>query len=90
MKSDFNPIKGDLVFKRTEEEIRECEKCKNDILYFAEKYCKLMTPEGIKNVSLRNFQKKYLKYLEENSISLKRKRLSKKNDMVHFCNKCRS
>ena len=55
-------LKGDLVFERTKEEIKEWLKCKNDILYFAEKYCKLMTPEGIKHVYLRDYQKKYLSY----------------------------
>ena len=52
-------LKGDLVFQRTPEEIEEWKRCKNDILYFAEKYCKLMTPEGIRHISLRDYQKKY-------------------------------
>jgi hypothetical protein len=63
-------LKGDLVFDRTEEEIKEWFKCKNDILYFAEKYCKLMTPEGIKNISLRPYQKRYLQHLEKNRLSI--------------------
>lgn len=63
-------LKGDLVFQRTQEEIDEWVRCKNDILYFAEKYCKLMTPEGIKNVHLRKYQKKYLKHLEECQLSI--------------------
>ena len=74
----FNPfyeknsklLKGDLVFERTDEEIKEWIKCKNDISYFVEKYCKLMTPEGIKNVKLRDYQKKYLKHLEDNRLSI--------------------
>lgn len=53
-------IKGDLVFDRTPEEVKEWLKCKNDISYFVEKYCKLMTPEGIKNVKLRDYQKSIL------------------------------
>ena len=53
-------LKGDLVFDRTIDEIQEWFRCKNDIIYFVEKYCKLMTPEGIKNVKLRDYQKKYL------------------------------
>lgn len=63
-------LKGDLVFERTEEEISEWLKCKNDILYFAEKYCKLMTPEGIKNITLRDYQKRYLRHLEQNRLSI--------------------
>lgn len=63
-------LKGDLVFQRTEEEIKEWLKCKNDIVYFVEKYCKLMTPEGIKNVTLRDYQTEYLKHLENNRLSI--------------------
>lgn len=63
-------LKGDLVFERTEEEIVEWLKCKNDILYFAEKYCKLMTPEGIKNVTLRDYQRDYLEHLSKNRLSI--------------------
>lgn len=63
-------LKGDLVFKRTDEEIEEFKRCMNDVLYFAEKYCKLMTPEGIKNITLRDYQTKYLKHLEQNRLSI--------------------
>lgn len=63
-------LKGDLVYERTDEEIDEWIKCKNDIIYFVEKYCKLMTPEGIKNVKLREYQQHYLKHLMENRLSI--------------------
>lgn len=63
-------LKGDLVFKRTDEEVDEFKHCMNDVLYFAEKYCKLMTPEGIKNITLRDYQTKYLKHLEQNRLSI--------------------
>jgi hypothetical protein len=63
-------LKGDLVFDRTQDEIKEWLKCKNDIIYFVEKYCKLMTPEGIKNVKLREYQKNYLKHLEKHRLSI--------------------
>ena len=63
-------LKGDLVFERTEEEIEEWKKCRDDILYFAEKYCKLMTPEGVQHIHLRDYQKKYLRHLEKNRLSI--------------------
>lgn len=63
-------LKGDLVFERTEEEIKEWLKCKNDILYFANTYCKLMTPEGVQHIQLRDYQKKYLRHLEQNRLSI--------------------
>lgn len=68
---DNNPklIKSDLVFERTPYEVEEWKKCKKDILYFASK-CKLMTPEGIKKVKMRNYQEKYLKHLQDNRLSI--------------------
>lgn len=63
-------LKGDLVFERTSEEIEEWIRCREDIIYFANKYCKLMTPEGIKNVEMRDYQKDYLRHLEKNRLSI--------------------
>ena len=63
-------LKGDLVFDRTPEEIQEWLRCKNDIIYFVEKYCKLMTPEGIKNVKLRDYQQNYLNHLMDHRLSI--------------------
>ena len=63
-------LKGDLVFDRTPEEIQEWLRCKNDIIYFVEKYCKLMTPEGIKNVKLRDYQQNYLNHLMNHRLSI--------------------
>lgn len=63
-------LKGDLVFQRTQEEIDEWLRCKEDIIYFVEKYCKLMTPEGIKYVKLRKYQVKYLQHLMDNRLSI--------------------
>lgn len=63
-------MKGDMPFQRTEEENTEFLRCMNDVVYFASKYCKLMTPEGIKNVTLRDYQEDYLKHLEDNRLSI--------------------
>ena len=63
-------LKGDLVFERTKEEVDEWLKCRDDIIYFANTYCKLMTPEGIKNVEMRDYQKDYLRHLEKNRLSI--------------------
>ena len=49
-------LKGDLIYQRTDEEKTEWVKCRNDIIYFVEKYCKLMTPKGIQHVTLRPYQ----------------------------------
>lgn len=65
-----NVLKADLNFHRTDAEIKEWLKCKNDIVYFVEKYCKLKTPEGIKHVTLRDYQVEYLKHLTNNQLSI--------------------
>ena len=68
--NNTNRLKADLVFVRTDEEMEEWLRCKDDILYFANKYCKLMTPEGIQNIKLRDYQKRYLKHLEQHNMSV--------------------
>lgn len=63
-------LKAELVYSRTKEEVEEWIRCKNDILYFANTYCKLMTPEGVKNITLRDYQQNYLRHLENNRLSI--------------------
>ena len=63
-------LKGDLVFQRTAEEIDDWRHCMNDIIHFANKRCKLMTPEGIQHITLRGYQEKYLQHLIENRLSI--------------------
>ena len=63
-------LKSDLVFRRTKEEIAEWVKCKNDIIYFSNTYCKLMTPQGVKNVTMRDYQEDYLRHLANNRLSI--------------------
>lgn len=63
-------LKGDLIYQRTEEEKAEWIKCRNNIIYFVEKYCKLMTPKGIQHVTLRPYQVRYLKHVQDNQLSI--------------------
>ncbi len=63
-------LKADLSFQRTDEEIEEWKKCRDDINYFVEMYCKLMTPDGIQNVTLRDYQVRYLKHVQDNQLSI--------------------
>lgn len=62
--------KADLVYKRTDAEIAEFRHCMQDINYFANNYCKLMTPEGVKNIQLRDYQEKYLTHVQKNRLSI--------------------
>lgn len=63
-------LKGDLIYQRTEEEKEEWMKCYKDVIYFAEKYCKLMTPQGIQHITLRPYQVRYLKHIQNNQLSI--------------------
>lgn len=63
-------LKSDLTFKRTSEEIEEWKKCREDIIYFVERYCKIMTPQGIKKVTLRDYQYDYLRHLQDHQLSI--------------------
>ena len=57
---DTNWRKGGIVYEYSEWEKAEIKKCKGDILYFANKYCYLMTDNGYTNISLRDYQRDML------------------------------
>lgn len=63
-------LKPDLVYSRTDEEKQEWLRCREDIIYFVEKYCKIMTPEGIQHVHLRDYQKEYLELLQKERLTI--------------------
>ena len=56
---------GKILFKHTQAEIQEFEKCANNIVYFVEKYCRFLTDYGRIIVKLRKFQKEILSQLSE-------------------------
>lgn len=68
--NNINLLKPELVFERTDWEINEWARCSTDIIYFANTYCKLMTPEGIQSITLRDYQKDYLQHLIQNKLSI--------------------
>ena len=51
----------------TTKENREEEliRCKNDIVYFANKYCKIITSEGVEDLQLSQLQINQLRQLEK-------------------------
>lgn len=65
-------LKPDLVFVHTKEEADEWKKCANDIFYFIETYAKTMTPLGIRNITLRDYQKRYLQLLLDHQLTIYR------------------
>ena len=63
-------LRADLVYKRTEEEIEDYIRCKEDPVYFASK-CYLKNPAGgLSLVELRDYQIDYLHHLQENPFSI--------------------
>lgn len=60
-----------ITFKLSDDEIQEYIRCKLDIHYFAEKYCKVKTEDGsIQNIKLRDYQKDILDLYTKNRFSI--------------------
>lgn len=64
-------LRADLVYKRTEEEIEDYIKCKEDPVYFASK-CFIMNAEtgGLQPCILRDYQVEYLHHLQNHRFSI--------------------
>lgn len=79
--------KANITYGHTKDELEEYIKCSQDIIYFAEKYCKLKT--GL--VKLRDYQIEYLKALKENRhvVCLKSRQVGITNCnaiyILHYC-----
>jgi hypothetical protein len=54
----------------TPELIEEYIKCKNDIIYFAEHYFKIVTEKGLVLIKLRDYQKEMIKSMSENRFTI--------------------
>lgn len=69
---DGNPNlkKGNIVFNYTDKEIGEIKRCAKDILYFADNYCTVMTDEGLQTITLRPYQREYLKQLQKERFNI--------------------
>lgn len=52
--------KGRVAFQMTPEELEDFKKCRKDIIYFANKYVQLMTPDGIGHIKLYPYQENML------------------------------
>lgn len=67
---DQNFRAAHIHFEMTQYETEEFVKCSEDIHYFAEKYCKILTDEGVDNIKLRKYQKKILKTFKNEQFSI--------------------
>ena len=60
-KKEVGVRRSGLSFRMTPEEVDEYIRCKLDIHYFAEKYCKVKTEDGsVRNIKLRDYQEEIL------------------------------
>lgn len=57
---------ANIVFEYTAEEQSELEKCAADVVYFANNYCFAMTDDGVKKITLRDYQVDVLRDMQEN------------------------
>jgi len=58
---------GNIVFEYTSEEMGEIKKCSEDVIYFANRYCHAMTEDGVKKITLRDYQEDMLKDMQQNN-----------------------
>lgn len=59
--------KIDTQFEFTQDQVLEYARCQDDIIYFIENYCKIITlDDGLQPFKMFEFQKKFIKTLEDN------------------------
>lgn len=74
--------KPNIVFEYKPEEMAELRKCREDIVYFAENYCMIMTEHGVKTVTLYDYQREVVNtYKEHNRVISMQSRQSGKTWM---------
>jgi len=70
-KNEVGVRRSGITFALSEDEIQEYIRCKLDIHYFAEKYCKVKREDGsIGNIRLRDYQKDILDLYTKNRFSI--------------------
>jgi len=62
--------KANIIFEYTPDELEEIRKCKSDVLYFADTYAKVMTDDGINQITLRDYQSEILWSFSTNRFNI--------------------
>ena len=81
---NVNLRKPNLVYDYTQWEADEIAKCANDICYFADTYCMVMTDDGVRKIKLRDYQRAMLRHYANNrfSICLAARQIGKCNSFI--------
>lgn len=81
---NVNLRKANLVYDYTQWEADEIAKCANDICYFADTYCKVMTDDGVQKIKLRDYQRGMLRHYQNNrfAICLAARQVGKCNSFI--------
>lgn len=62
--------RGGILFEYTEYEVEELKKCASDVIYFANTYCNAMTDEGIRKITLRDYQEQILSQYQQHRFNI--------------------
>jgi len=62
--------KSNIVFEYTPAEMDEITRCKADPIYFANKYCQVMTENGIEVIELRDYQEEIISSFKANRFNI--------------------
>ena len=62
--------RGGILYEYTEWEVAEFKKCASDVTYFANTYCNAMTDEGIRKITLRDYQEQILTQYQEHRFNI--------------------
>ena len=65
-----NKRKPLLPFVYSKEEMEELAKCYQDVVYFAENYCKVTTDDGVMHVKMRDYQDNMLHNFQKNRFNI--------------------
>jgi hypothetical protein len=62
--------RGGILYEYTEWEMSEIKRCASDVIYFANMYCNAMTDDGIKKITLRDYQEQILSQYQEHRFNI--------------------
>lgn len=62
--------RGGILYEYTEWEVAEIKRCASDVIYFANTYCNAMTDEGIRKITLRDYQEQILSQYQKHRFNI--------------------